>query len=190
MHLSCVKISTFSKQTESIIHLSLITKEYYPVRPKWFLSLWYVWCKPCTNLTSRLALYQMNWIKHWLDIRQLGVLSGASKTISEPTVCLAQTVHLCCTDTNTIYKWTKTRFDITHVTLEFYWARPKQFLILWYVWHKQCSYLASRLALSSNGLNRTSTWASSPKSTIGCIQNDFWAFGTFGTNHAPILSQD
>jgi hypothetical protein len=130
VHLSCIKISTFSKQTESIIHLSLVTKEYHPVHPKWFLSLWYVWCKPCSNLASRLALYQMNWIMHRLDLRHQGVLSGASKMISEPTVCLAQT------DTNTISKWTKTRFDITHVTLEFHWARPKQFLILLYVLHK------------------------------------------------------
>jgi hypothetical protein len=25
---------------------------------------------------------------------------------------------------------------------------------------------------------------------IGCVQNDFWAYGTFGANHAPILCQD
>jgi hypothetical protein len=27
-------------------------------------------------------------------------------------------------------------------------------------------------------------------STIGGIQNDFWAYGTFGAKHAPILGQD
>jgi hypothetical protein len=188
VHLSCVKISTLSKQTESSIHLSLVTKEYHPVCPKRFLSLWYVWCKPCTNLASRLAQYQMNWIKHQLELCHLGVLSGASKMISKPVVCLAQTVHLSCTDTNTISKWTKTRFDITHVTLEFHRVHPKPFLILWYIWHKQCSYLASRLARTSIALNRASTWASSPKSTNGCIQNDLWAYGIFGTNHAQ--SQD
>jgi hypothetical protein len=32
--------------------------------------------------------------------------------------------------------------------------------------------------------------ASSPRSTIGCVQNDFWAYGTFGANRAPILYQD
>jgi hypothetical protein len=64
------------------------------VRPKRFLSLWCVRRKPRTYLVSRLALYQMNEIKHPLELRHLGMLSGASKTISEPTVCLAQTMHL------------------------------------------------------------------------------------------------
>jgi hypothetical protein len=110
--------------------------------------------------------------------------------ISEPMVCLAQTVHISCTDTNTISKWTKTRFHMTHVTLEFYWVRPKQFLRLWYVQHKTCTFLASRLALSLNGSNRASTWATSPWSTIGCVQNDCGACGTFSGNRAPILRQD
>jgi hypothetical protein len=79
--------------------------------------------------------------------------------ISEPTVCLAQTVHLSCTDTNTISKWTKPRFHMTHVTLEFHRVRPKQFLRLWYVRNKTCTFLASRLALSLNGSNRGSTSA-------------------------------
>jgi hypothetical protein len=32
-------------------------------------------------------------------------------------VRLEQTVHISCTCTNTITKWTETRFDMTHVTL-------------------------------------------------------------------------
>jgi hypothetical protein len=95
-----------------------------------------------------------------------------SKTIYVPTVGLAQIVHLSCTDTNTIFKWTKTRFHMTHVTMEFDQMRPKRFLRLWYVRQKPCTYLASRLALSSNGLNRASTWASSTRSDIVCVQND------------------
>jgi hypothetical protein len=31
-------------------------------------------------------------------------------------VRFAQTVHLSCTDTNTVSKWTETSFDMTHVT--------------------------------------------------------------------------
>ena len=46
----------------------------------------------------------------------LGVPSGASKMIPKPMVRLAQTVHLSYTDTNTVFKWTETRFDVTHVT--------------------------------------------------------------------------
>jgi hypothetical protein len=30
----------------------------------------------------------------------------------------------------------------------------------------------------------------SPRSSIGCVQDDFWADGTFNTNRAPILHQD
>jgi hypothetical protein len=97
--------------------------------------------------------------------------------IFEPTICLVQTMHLTFTSTNTIFKRTKPTFHMTHVTMEFHRVRPKWFLRLWYVWHKQCTYLASILALSPNELNEASTWASSPRSTIGCVQNDFWAYG-------------
>jgi hypothetical protein len=51
-----------------------------------------------------------------LEPRDLGVQSGASKTIYEPMVRLVQTVHLSCTDTNAVSKRTKTRFHMTHVT--------------------------------------------------------------------------
>ena len=47
------------------------------------------------------------------DSRHLGVPLGAHKMISEPMVRLAQTVHLSCTDTNTVSKQTKTRFHMT-----------------------------------------------------------------------------
>jgi hypothetical protein len=174
----------------------------------------------------------MNWIKHSLEPRHLGVPSDASKMISQPMVRSAQTLHQSCvkistisnelnqastwassprstigsvqnnfwaygmfstilhlswTDTSTISKWTKMRFHTTHVTLEFHRERPKWFLRLRYIQHKPCTYPASRLALSSNRMNRASTWASSPRSTIRCIQNDFSAYGTFGANLAPIL---
>jgi hypothetical protein len=35
------------------------------------------------------------------------------KTIFESVVRLAQTIHLSCMDTNTIFKWTETRFHVT-----------------------------------------------------------------------------
>jgi hypothetical protein len=99
MHLSCVKISTISKQTKTSIHLSLVTSEYHPVRPKWF---------------------------------------------SEPMVRFAQTVHLS----------------------------------------------APTLTLSSNEPKLDSKWPTSPRSSIGCVQNNFRACDTFGANRAPILQQD
>jgi hypothetical protein len=44
---------------------------------------------------------------------------------------------------------------------------------LWYVRHKPCTYLASRLAQSPNKPNRASTWASSPRTTIGACKKWF-----------------
>jgi hypothetical protein len=56
-----------------------------------------------------------------------------------------------------------------------------------YVRRKPYTYLASRLALSPTELNEASTWASSPRSTIGCVQNELWAYYMFGANRASIL---
>jgi hypothetical protein len=94
--------------------------------------------------------------------------------------------YLSWTDTSTISKWTKMRFHTTHVTLEFYRVHPKRFLSLWYVRRKSCNYLASSLALSPIKLNRASTWALTPRSTIGCVQNNLCAYSMFGANHALI----
>jgi hypothetical protein len=46
-------------------------------------------------------------------------------------------------------------------------------MTLCYVRRKPCIYLASRLALSPNRLKQVTTWASSPRSTIGCIPKWF-----------------
>jgi hypothetical protein len=115
---------------------------------KQFPSLWHVRCKPWTYLASRLAHLQADRNKLPIVPCDLGVPSGASKTITEPMVRLVQTKHLSCTDTNNVSKQTETRFHMTHITYEFYQVRPKLFLSIWYVWHKPCSYFASRLALS------------------------------------------
>jgi hypothetical protein len=41
---------------------------------------------------------------------------GAAKKISMAMVCLAQTVDISCTDTNTTSKRSEMRFYMTHVT--------------------------------------------------------------------------
>jgi hypothetical protein len=82
------------------------------VRPRQFLSLWYVWHKKVYESCTKITTISIRTLKP----RHLGVLSGASKIITEPMVCLAQAMHLSCTDTNTISKWTETRFDMTHIT--------------------------------------------------------------------------
>jgi hypothetical protein len=101
--------------------------------------------------------------------------------------CLSQTVHLSYTDTNTISKCIEMRFQMINVTKKIHRVRPKWFMSLWYVRRKSCIYLALRLVLSPNRPKWGSTWASSPRSTIRCVQNDFCAYGTFGANRAPIL---
>ena len=114
-------------------HMTHVTKDYHRVRPKRYLSLWYVWRKPCTYLALTLTPSPNgpNEIPH--DPRHLADRSVASKTISEPVVHLAQTVHLSYINTNTISKQTE----------------------------------------------RDSTWPTSPRSSIGCVQNDFRAYGMF-----------
>jgi hypothetical protein len=123
------------------------------------------------------------------DLGHQGIPSGASKMIFVPVVCLAQTIHLCCTDPNTISKRVKTRFHMTHIIEEFHRVRLKWFSSLWYVRCKPYTHLGSRLALPPNTPKWDSTWAMSPRSTIRCVKNDFWDYGTFGTNSAPILHQ-
>ena len=56
VHLSCIKISTISKQRKLIFHLSPFTYDYHRVHPKWFLSLWCNRCKLCTYLAPKLTL--------------------------------------------------------------------------------------------------------------------------------------
>jgi hypothetical protein len=114
-----------------------------------------------------------------LKPHHLGVPSGASKMISEPMVCLVQTVHVPSIKISTISKRTEMSFHLSLITSEYHQVHLKWFLSLWHVQRKPCMYLASRLALSSNGPKQASTWASSSCNSIGCIQNYFLACGTF-----------
>jgi hypothetical protein len=194
------------------------------------MRLWYVRCKPCTYIVSRLGLspnvltQASTWApsprstiecpqkdfgayvmfganhapilhQHWHylqtdrnnithDPRHHGVPSGASKMISEAMVHLSQTVHLSSTNTNTL------QTDRNEIPQDPCQVRPRRFLILWYVWRKPCTYLAPILTLSPNKPKWHSTRPTSPRSFVGCVQSDFWAYGTFGANRAPILSQD
>jgi hypothetical protein len=57
-------------------------------------------------------------------------------------------------------------------------------------WHKPCTYLALTQTPTLSRPKWDLTWPTSPRSSIGCVQNDFRAYGTFGVNNAPILRQD
>jgi hypothetical protein len=125
VHLSCTNTNTIFKRKEERFHMTHVTQEIHP-HPKWFLSLWYVRCKPCTYLASRLALSP----------------NGPS-------------------------------FHLSLITSEYHRVRRNQFLCRWYVWRKLCIYRAPTLTLSLNRKKWDSTWPTSPRSSIGCVQNDF-----------------
>jgi hypothetical protein len=56
VYLSCTDTNTVSKQTKTRFHMTHVSYDFHRVHPKLFMSLWYVQCKPCTYLASRLAL--------------------------------------------------------------------------------------------------------------------------------------
>jgi hypothetical protein len=116
MHLSCSDNNTISKRTKTRFDRTHVTYEFHRVRLKLFMSLWYVQCRPCTYLVSRLALSPNRPNRAPPDPCHLGVPSGASKTIYEPMVHLTQIEHLFCTDANTVSKEIETIFHMTHVT--------------------------------------------------------------------------
>jgi hypothetical protein len=153
-------------------HMARLTLEFHQVRPKRFLSLWYIQHKMCTYLVSRLApsLDEPKQAFTWASSPSCTI--RLSKRISEPLARFSQTLHPSYTDTNTVSKWNKTRLHMNHITKEFHRVRPKCFPSQCYVRRKLCTYLASRLALSPNRL-KWAPWASSPRSTFGCVQNNF-----------------
>jgi hypothetical protein len=146
VHHSCTNANNVSKQIETK-HMTHVTMEFHRVPPILFSSPRYVRHKSCTNLAPRVALSPNRQNRASTCALSPRSLSSASKTISMPTVCLVQTVHLSCTDSNTVPKRTKSRFHTTHVTYEFHRVRPKLFMSLWYVQCKPCTCLVSRLAL-------------------------------------------
>ena len=118
--------------------------------------------------------------------RHLGAPSGASKTISEPMVCLAQTVHLSCTNTNNISNGPN---EIPHDPRHLGVSSGASKMISDPMVHSAQTVHRSYVTISiiPNGPKWACSWASTPRSTIGCVLNDIWAYGSFGANRAPIL---
>jgi hypothetical protein len=157
------------------------------MRPKWFLSLGYVWHKPCTYLESRLELFPNG------PKRAFIWTSSPRSTIHcvQNYFWAYRTFGANCAPIMHrnwhISKRIETRFYMTHVTWEFDRVRPKRFMRLWYVWCKLWIYLAPILTPSPNGPKQDSTWPMSPRSSIGCVQSDFQAYGTFGAKRCTNL---
>jgi hypothetical protein len=175
VYLSCIKISAISKTGRIVL-------PHEPHHRRVPLGMAKMISEPvgCLVQTVLLSCTDTNTITKWtenkilLEPRHLGVPSGASTNDFQSLwyvwrklyTYLAMTLTLC---PNRL----KMRFYLSPVTWNFHGERPKGFLSIWYIQCKPCPYLASRLALSPNRPKRASTWASSPRSTIRCVQNNF-----------------
>jgi hypothetical protein len=62
VHLSCIKISTISKQTKASNHLSLVTYKYHRVRPKMISEL-------RLAQTVHLSCTDSNSVSKWIETR-------------------------------------------------------------------------------------------------------------------------
>jgi hypothetical protein len=114
VHLYSTDTSNVSKQTEKRFHMTHSPRSFIGCVQQDFRA-------DATFDTNRAPLLRQDY--HYLQTdsnklplepRHLGVSLGASKMISKPIVCLVQTVHLYCTDTNTVSNRTETKFQITH----------------------------------------------------------------------------
>jgi hypothetical protein len=116
LHLSCVKISTISKHTESGSTWTSSPSSTIECAQNNSLAYRTFGANRVPILHRHLQCLQtyQNEIPH--DPCNLGVPSGASKMISKTMVRTVQNVHLSYVKSNTISKWTKTRFHMTHVT--------------------------------------------------------------------------
>jgi hypothetical protein len=116
VHQSCSDTNTASKWTD--------TRFRMPTSPGSSIGCVQNDFRACGTLRANRApilhqdehYLQTDQNEHPLEPRHLGVPSGGSKRIPKPMVPLAQTIHLYCTDTNIVSKWTKMRFHMTHVT--------------------------------------------------------------------------
>jgi hypothetical protein len=122
------------------------------------------------------------------DPRHLGVPSGKCKMISKPMVRSMHTMHYFAS--RLALSPNGLSFHLSLSTSGYRRVSPNWFLSRWYIWCKPCTDLAPTVTLSPKREKWDSTWPTSPKGSIGCVQNDFWANGTFHANRAPILHQD
>jgi hypothetical protein len=184
MHLSCVKISIMSNELSQASTWASLPKSTIRCVQNDFYGMFSTNHAPTMHRHQHCL--QMDQKEIPQDPRHLRVPSAASKMTSKAMVHSSQTVHLPCVRMSYIFERSRSSFHLSLLTKEYHWVRPKRFLSLWYIWCKPCTYLASRFTVSPNELNQASTWASSPRSAIRCVQNHFWAYGTFGANLAPI----
>jgi hypothetical protein len=130
VHLSCVKVTTLSKRTESSFHLSLVTMKYHWVRPKWFLSLWYVYRKLCTCLAPTLTLSPNGpkWDSKWPKLHRSYIRSIQNNFLSlwfarrKACTYLASRLALFPNGLNRASTWASSPRSITGCIQNNFWA--------------------------------------------------------------------
>jgi hypothetical protein len=82
---------------------------------KWFLSRWYIWCKPCTYLAPKLTLSpnEKKRDSTWPTSPRGSI--GWVQMISKPIVRLTQTMPLFCVKISTISKRTELSLEPRHL---------------------------------------------------------------------------
>jgi hypothetical protein len=157
---------------------------------KWFPSLWYVWRKPCTYHAPKLTLSPKGpkGDSTWPTSHRSSIgcvqndFWGYGKFGANCGSFLHRDKHYLQMDRN------ENQHDPRH--LRVLSGASKWFPSLQYVWRNPCTYHAPKLTLSPKGLKGDSTCPTSPRSSIGYIQNNFWADGAYGANHATIMHRN
>jgi hypothetical protein len=114
MHLYCSGTNTVSKWTETRLHMTHSPRGSIKCAQDDFRfdGTFDTNCAPFLHRDYHYLQTDSN--KLPIEPRHLGVSLGACKTISESIVHSAKTVHLYCTDSNTVSKQTETIFHMTH----------------------------------------------------------------------------
>jgi hypothetical protein len=167
MHLSCTDINIVSKWTKTRFHTTHVTYEFQRVHPKLFMTLLYVQCKLCTYLALRLALSPNGPNRAPPDPRHLGVPPGASKTILWAYVWCKPSTYLApiLTLSQKRSKRDSTRPHHLGLPSDAFNTIFEPTIRLTQTKLQSCI----KVALSTNGLNRASTWASSPRNPTECV---------------------
>jgi hypothetical protein len=100
VHLSCAETNTISKRIETSLHLHILPRSTIRCGQSYFHALG-TFGANCAPILCRDENYlQTDRNELLLDPHHLGVQSSTAKMISDPMVCLAQTVHLSCNEFN------------------------------------------------------------------------------------------
>jgi hypothetical protein len=125
MDLSCAETNTISKRTEQASTWHTLPRSTIGCVQSDFHARRLFRHKPCTYLAPRLKLSPngSKWASAWSTSPTSTVRCVQNDLWAYGT--FGKTMYLSCVEINTISKWAKTSFYMTHVTLEYHRLRPK-----------------------------------------------------------------